>query len=181
MKRVRAGALTVGVLACAAALLPLSSSARLPKPTSALIVPFASIDGVSLGTSKAKALERWGPADQCVIGTGGRDTCVWIARSATDFPAEAGVLELAGGRVCGMLIRAGSSSRAPALTITRLKKWKTKEGVGLGSTLRAAKRVLGRLVVERRGVTTAFQPGFSGNGRQQVANITIYRTRCPVT
>jgi hypothetical protein len=65
---------------------------------------------------------------------------------------EGGVLELAGGKVCGMLIRAGSNSRSHDLSITKLKKWKTEEGVGVGSTLKAAKKVLGKLLVEKRGV-----------------------------
>jgi len=181
MKRVRVVSLTVGLLACATALLPLSASARLPKPKTALIVPFKSIDGISLGTSRAKALERWGPGSLCSVGTRGRETCSWFADSVSDYPVEAGVLELAGGRVCGMLIRAGSNSRSAKLTITRLKRWRTKQGVGVGSKLQAAKRVLGTLLVMRRGVTTAFQPGYSGKTRQQVEEITIFKQGCNVT
>jgi hypothetical protein len=174
--------LALALLAGAAALLPAMASSALPKPRAALIVPFKSVDGITLGvTTKAQALARWGASDVCSIGRGRRDTCGWFARSTTDFPVEAGVLEISGGKVCGILIRGGTNSRAQSLTITRLRKWKTAGGVGLGSTLRAAKTVLGKLVVERRGVTTAFAPGTVGRSRQQVGEIRIFRSTCPVT
>ena len=184
MKRVRAISLTVGLLACAAALLPLSASAGLPKPRVALIVPFTSLDGVSLGTTKAQALQKWGRGGPSLCSFNPiirRDTCGWFAQTTVDFPIESAALELSGGRVCGMFIRAGSSSRSSNLTITGLKRWKTKEGVGLGSTLRAAKKVLGKLRVEKRGIITIFGPNISGKRPNQVGEITIFRKNCPVT
>jgi hypothetical protein len=70
------------------------------------------------------------------------------------------VLELKDGKVCGMYIRAGVNFRDGSLSITRLKDWDTKEGVGLGSTMRKAKRVLGGTTVKtKHRVTTAFHPG----------------------
>ena len=90
MSRIRVLLFAAGLLASAAALLPLASSADLPKPKSGLIVPFKSMDGVSMGTSKAKVLQKWGAGNGCSIGTGGRDTCVWFATGTTDFPVEAG-------------------------------------------------------------------------------------------
>ncbi len=182
MTRSRIAKLAAGLTAGAALAAPLAASAGLPKPRTALIVPFKSVDGITLGvTTKAKALAAWGAGDGCSVGTGGRDTCVWFARSSTDFPVEAGVLEIAGGKVCGILIRGGTGLRSSALSITRLKRWRTAGGVGIGSTLRAAKAVTGRLVSDRRGVTTAFLPGTKGAATRQVAEIRIFKRGCEVT
>jgi hypothetical protein len=118
----------------------------------------------------------------CGIGTGGRDTCVWFAASRTDYPVEAGVLELKGAKVCGMYIRAGVNFRNGSLSITRFKNWKTKEGVGLGSRMRKAKRVLGgKTVKTKHRVTTAFLPGNSSESKNKVGWIEIFKQGCNVT
>jgi hypothetical protein len=156
--------------------------ATLPKPRQALIVPYEGMGRLDLGISKAKAFRVWDPADDCEIGRGGRDTCVWFANSRTDFPVEAGVLELKDGKVCGMYIRSGVNFRDGSLSITRFKDWETKEGVGLGSRMRKAKRVLGGQTVRtRHHVTTAFLPGTSSESDNRVGWIEIFKQGCEVT
>jgi hypothetical protein len=182
VKRARILGAAAFVATAAVLLVPMIAAGELPRPTQARIVPFQSIGPVELGTTKAKSFQKWGAADDCQIGTGGRDTCVWFANSSTDFPVEAGVLELKSGKVCGMYIRAGTNARDGSLSITRLKKWKTEEGVGLGSTLRAAKKVLGgKLIAEKHHVTTSFSPGTSSESRNQVEQIDIHKDGCNVT
>jgi hypothetical protein len=182
MKHARAVRVATFAAAAAALVAPSVTTAALPKPTQARIVPFKSFGAVGLGTSKAKAFDKWNPADDCVVGTGGRDTCVWFSNSRTDFPVEAAVLELSGGKVCGMLIRAGEPFRGGDISITRLKRWKTEEGVGLGSKLRRARRVLGgKLVDEKRRVTTGFFPATTDGSENLVGEIRIFKRGCEVT
>ena len=176
---IRARALTV--VAVAALIFVAGAAAALPTPNHALVVPFQSIGVVKFGTKKSTAIDKWGQPS-CAIGTGGRDTCVWSASTSTDFPEQAAVLELSGGKVCGMEIRAGSNFQSDSLTITKLKKWKTKEGVGLGSKLKAAKHVLGgKLVVTRHHVTTAISGGFTDSTTNKVEEIRIFKENCPIT
>jgi hypothetical protein len=109
---------------------------------------------------------------------------VWFSSSRTDFPVEAGVLELKDGKVCGMLMRAGTNFRNGTLTITRLEDWETKEGVGLGSKLRKAKQVQGmggKLVAEKRRVTTAIFGGTTDESKRKVESIRIFKKGCEVT
>lgn len=178
MKRVRMWGFAAFVATAAVLLAPMTASAALPTPNKARIVPFKSIGPIKFGTSKAKAFSKWGKGD-CAVGTGGRDTCTWLSSSPSDFPPEGGVLELANNKVCGMLIRAGTSFGSGKLTITRLKKWKTKKGVGLGSSLKAAKRVLGgKLAVKKHHVTTSFVGGTTPSTQKRVADIYIFKDGC---
>lgn len=182
MKRARILGAAAFVATAAVLLVPMIAAGELPRPTRATIVPFKSIGPVELGTTKAKAFHKWGAADNCAVGTGGRDTCVWFSNSSTDFPVEAGVLELKSNKVCGMYIRAGTNFRNGTLTITRLKNWKFEEGVGLGSKLRAAKKVLGgKLIAKKHHVTTLFNPGSTPESRNQVEQIDIHKDGCNVT
>jgi hypothetical protein len=182
MKRARVWGSAVFVAATAALVAPMAASAALPTPNHAKIVPFKSIGPIGFGTTKAQAFSKWGSTSQCAVGTGGRDTCVWSSTSSSDYPEQSAVLELVNGKVCGMLIRAGTNSNSGELTITRLKKWKTDEGVGLGSKLRAAKQVLGgKLVAKKHHVTTAFTGGYTTASQHQVEELTIYKDGCNVT
>ena len=114
--------------------------------------------------------------------TTGQDTCVWLAERSNDLPPEGSGVQLKDGKVCGMMIQAGGNLRDGTLTITRLKNWKTEEGVGLGSLMRKAKALLGgKTVKRRRGVTTAFISGTSESTRQKVARIDIFKDGCRVT
>ena len=161
---------------------PSVASAALPSPSHARVVPFQSIGKIALGTSKAKAFSAWGRTSLCAVGTKGRETCDWLSTNAQDFPEEGGVLELSRGKVCGMLMRAGTNPRADKLTVTRLKKWKTKQGIGLGSSLTAAKHSLGgRLVVTKHHVTTSILGGTTPATKGKVEEITIFRQGCEVT
>jgi hypothetical protein len=181
MTRTSLTASAMAVLAATALVFAATASAGLPKPKQALVVPFQSIGVVKFGTRKSTAVDKWGQP-RCAIGTGGRDTCSWSASTSTNFPEEAATLELSGGKVCGMGIRAGTNSATDSLSITKLKKWKTKEGVGLGSKLKAAKQLLGgKLVVTRHHVTTAISGGFTDSTKNKVEEIRIFKENCPIT
>ncbi len=181
MKRAHPWRLGVAAIAISALLAPSIASAALPKPKQALVVPFQSIGKIKFGIGKSKAFDFWGTTNLCGVGTGGRDTCDWLSTESNDFPEEGGVLELKDGKVCGMLMRAGTDVR-DRLTITRLKNWKTKEGVGLGSSLKAAKHVLGgKLVVTKHHVTTAILGGTTPSTTKKVEEISIFKQGCEVT
>ena len=181
MTRTSIGVRALSVVAIAALTLVAGASAALPKPKQALVVPFQSIGPIKFGTSKSKAFHDWGSGD-CAVGTRGRTTCTWLSSSPTDFPEEGTILELSGGKVCGMEMRAGSNVAGDSLTITKLKKWKTKEGVGLGSKLKAAEAVLGgKPIVTRHHVTTLVEGGFLPSTEKKVEEIQIFKKGCAVT
>ncbi len=181
MRRAHAWRFGAATLICAL-VAPSIASAALPSPKHALVVPFQSIGKIRFGISKAKAFSVWGSTSLCSVGTEGRDTCDWLSSDPKNFPEEGGVLELRNGRVCGMLVRAGTDRRNDKLTITRLKGWKTREGVALGSPLKSAKRVLGgKLVATKHHVTTAILGGTTPSTAKKVEEITIYMQGCPVT
>lgn len=182
MKHPRIWGLAAFVVTAAALIAPMTASAALPAPHKARIVPFQSFGAVGLGTTRAKAFSKWGDTNLCSTGTGGRETCDWLSSSHTDFPEEGGVLELKNGKVCGMLIRAGTNATTGDLTITGLKKWKTDEGVGLGSSLKAAKHVLGgKLIASKHHITTAFSGGTTPSSEKQVEELTVFKDGCNVT
>ncbi len=165
------------------AAVPAAASAALPEPNRAKIVPFKSIGPIKFGTTQATAFTKWGTGNCAHEDTTGQDTCAWHAFGTPTLPPEGGVLQLENSKVCGMSIQAGVPFQAGApLAITGLKKWETQEGVGLGSSLRAAKKVLGgELVVRRHQVTTAFSAGSTPSTDRKVQRIHIYKDGCPVT
>jgi hypothetical protein len=176
--------LTVAISGAAvvALLVPALGAAALPKPTTARVVPFKSIGAIQFGTSKATAVQKWGQPMCAHEDTTGQDTCVWLSASSSDFPEEGTAVQLDGGKVCGMLMRAGTNFRTGSLTITRLKKWRTEEGVGLGSKMRDAKKILGGTTVKKKHhVTTAFFPGTTDSSQNKVEAIEIYKDGCNVT
>jgi hypothetical protein len=175
---VLAVSVAVGVVLLGAAI----ASAALPKPTRALVVPFKSIGPIAFGTSKATAFQKWGQGMCAHEDTTGQDTCAWLAEGTPDFPPEGAALQLKNGKVCGMLIRAGTNLNDGTLTITRLKNWDTKDGIGLGSRMRKAKTLLGGKTVKRKnGVTTALSPGTTDSTRNKLEAIHIYKDGCQVT
>jgi hypothetical protein len=182
MKSAHAWKLGVAAIAIWALASPSVASAALPRPKLARVVPFQSIGKIKFGLSKAKGFGAWGSTSLCGVGTGGRDTCDWLSTGPNDFPEEGGVLELKNGKVCGMLMRAGTDGRHDKLTITRLKNWKTKEGVGLGSSLNSAKHVLGvRLAATKHHVTTTVLGGTTPSTTKRVEEINIFMQGCEVT
>jgi hypothetical protein len=182
MRSARIWKLAVAVIAVCALVGPSIASAALPRPRQAVVTPFQSIGKIKFGISKAKAFSVWGSTSLCSVGTGGRDTCDWLSSSPTDFPEEGGVLELKSGKVCGMLMRAGTDGSHDKLAITRLKNWKTKAGIGLGSSLNSAKRALGgKLVATRHHVTTAIFGGTTPSTTKKVEEISIFMRGCEVT
>lgn len=174
--------LAVAMTAAIALLGSAVAGAALPKPSRALVVPFKSIGPVKFGTSKATVFQKWGQGMCAHEDTTGQDTCVWLAEGTIDLPPEGSGVQLKGGKVCGMMIQAGVNLRDGSLTITKLKNWKTEEGVGLGSRMRKAKALLGGKTVKRkRGVTTALSPGTSESTRGKLARIDIFKDGCRVT
>src|SRR5205809_1037061 len=129
MKSTHTWKLAAAAVATCALLGPSLASAALPRPNHALVTPFRSIGKIRLGIAKTNAFAVWGTTSLCSVGTGGRVTCDWLSPAPTDFPEEGGVLELKGGEVCGMLMRAGTDAVHGSLTITRLKHWKTSGAV----------------------------------------------------
>jgi hypothetical protein len=175
--------LTVALSAAAvvALLVPALGDAALPKPTQARVVPFKSIGPIEFGTSKAKAFQKWGTGMCAHEQTTGQDTCAWLAAGTPDFPPEGAVLQLKNSKVCGMLMRAGTSPDG-TLTITRLKKWRTEEGIGLGSKMRDAKQLLGgKTIVRKHHVTTALSPGTTSESKNKLEAIEIFKDGCHVT
>jgi hypothetical protein len=165
-----------------ALLIPALVNAALPKPSKALVVPFKSIGPIEFGTSKSKAFDKWGSGMCAHEQTTGQDTCAWLAEGTQDFPPEGAVLQLKDGKVCGMLMRAGTNLNDGTLTVTRLKKWRTKEGIGLGSKMRDAKKLLGgKTVVRKHHVTTALSPGTTSESRKKLEAIEIFKDGCHVT
>jgi hypothetical protein len=162
---------------------PLAASASLPAPHKAIIVPYVSIGSIGFGTAKSKAIGSWGASNLCSVGTKNRETCLWTTPGDSDYPAESGVLELANGKVCGMLIRAGTNfSGSGQLDVTRLKGWKTREGLGLGSPVGAARKLLGAdLLGQKAGVTFVIATGTTPASAKQVEEIEMYKGDCKVT
>ena len=112
--------------------LPAAALAQLPKPTSKLIVPGASIGGVRQGMSLAAVRKAWGPGGisqtggACRVGQG---ACIWTGASSK----ERALLRIAdNGTVAGVTIMGG-----PASPLARLK---TSQGFGLGTKLAALKK-----------------------------------------
>jgi hypothetical protein len=171
-------ALTAAIALVASAV----AGAALPGPTRARVVPFKSIGPIGFGTSKATVFQKWGQGMCAHEDTTGQDTCVWLAEGTPDLPPEGAGVQLKGGKVCGMMIQAGTNLRDGTLSITRLKNWKTREGIGLGSRMRQAKTLLGGKTVKRRqGVTTALSPGTTDSTRRKLARIDIFKDGCRVT
>jgi hypothetical protein len=182
MKARRTLTVAISVAAVVALLVPALGSAALPRPTRALVVPFKSIGAIKFGTTKAQAVQAWGQPMCAHEDTTGQDTCVWLSSSPNDFPPEGTAVQLRGGKVCGVMMRAGTNFRTGTLTITRLKQWKTEEGIGLGSKMNDAKKLLGGVAVKRRnGVTTALSPGTTSASRNQLEGIEIFKDGCHVT
>jgi hypothetical protein len=176
--------LTVALLVAAAVALvaPAAGNAALPTPTQALVVPFKSIGPIVFGTTKAKAFQKWGQGMCAHEDTTGQDTCAWLSTSPNDFPPEGTALQLKNGKVCGMMMRAGTNFHDGSLTITRLKKWRTQGGIGLGSRMRDAKKLLGGKTVKRKnGVTTVLSPGTTSASRSKLEGIEIFKDGCHVT
>jgi len=176
--------LTVAISGAAAValLVPALGAAALPEPTRALVVPFKSIGPIKFGTSKARVFQKWGQGMCAHEDTTGQDTCVWLSESPRDFPPEGTAVQLKGGEVCGMMMRAGTNFRDGTLTITRLKEWRTEEGIGLGSKMRKAKKLLGGTTVKRKHhVTTVLSPGTTDASRNKLEGIEIYKDGCHVT
>jgi len=170
------------VLAGVVLIAPTLTSAALPEPTKAKVKPFKSMDGVKLGMGKSEAIAKWGAPNVCALEDDTQqETCVWLDEGNTDLPPEgAGVQISPGGVVCGMMIQAGIKRPSGDLSITGLKKWDTKEGVGLGSKMKKAKKVMGgETIKEKNGVTTSFISASTDN--KKVGRININEEDCLVT
>lgn len=179
MQRLRVTWLSIGLVACTAALLPTTAPAALPQPRSAVVKPFRSMGGLELSSTLAKAQRKWGSGNGCGQVKGGDRNCVWFDQASTDFPVESASIRISAGEICGIAIRAGTNRESGRLLVSQLKKWKTKRrNVGLDSKIATAKRERGELAVKKRGVTTAFKRGNTPRSKRRVEAITIYERGC---
>jgi hypothetical protein len=160
----------VALVALAALTASPLSNAALPKPHRAKIVRFVEIGGVKLNMGKPKVSNLWGPPDGCDSPNRGTVTCVWQTYGSLDFPPEGASVDFYHGEACWIRILAGSNTQG-GLTVTRFKRWRTAEGIGLGSYLAKVKRAYGGLQGRHHGVTFTFLSGYRGPSLKQVAEI----------
>lgn len=111
---------------------PVASAALPATKKGTEIVLGRSIGAVKIGQTKARAKKAWGGAGMCPAGS--LVTCVFAdaKRSASGF----GQFGIEGGKVATIQLSLGSnaSTKRPDLN-TSLRRFKTKKGVRLGSSL----------------------------------------------
>jgi hypothetical protein len=121
--------------------LPAAAPRALPKTGNTLIVPGKSIGGVALGGSAASVTKAWGPNKTCEY------QCLYEGSAGpTESAATASALLEAGAKgdkVWEVFIDVGENNTGTNPTPnfnTPLTKFKTAEGIGLGSKLSELKR-----------------------------------------
>jgi hypothetical protein len=188
-----------GMLAAVAlVVLAASAVAALPKPVNATIKNFGPIGGVGIGTSRARLVDVWGPpldarGKKACYNPDAPDyadeICVWQPSGGTDLPPEGGYVELLNGKVCEVMIQAGYTPGNWVLHTTKLRKqkWHTKEGVGLESSKRAAKRAFRGTTLsgdtllsgDRDGVREQISMMFTGPDKGKVQQIRLVKKGTP--
>lgn len=120
-------------------LLAPAAGAALPKPKNKTIVPGKSIGGISTKSKVSKAKKLWGnKAGECSKSSG-FTTCTYIGNDPTQ-----GQGNFTGKRKIAYVgISAGyDGSTGKTVVKGKLKKFKTKEGIGLGSKLSTVSKKL---------------------------------------
>jgi hypothetical protein len=148
------------------------SNAALPRPGTAKIVRFVHIGGVKLEMGKAKVSSLWGAPDLCDTPNRGTVTCVWQQHGEPDLPPQGASVDFHHGKACWVRLFAGINPQG-GLTITKFKRWRTREGIGLGSYLSKVKNTYGGLQGSRRGVSFTFSSGYRGPSLKKVAEISL--------
>jgi hypothetical protein len=134
----------VAVLCTTIALaLPAAAQAGLPKTSNPLIVPGKSIGGVALGGSLASVTKAWGPNKECEY------QCLYTVKVGPTESAALGSALLETGAKSGpnkvweVFIDVGQTNTGTNPTPnfnTPLTRFKTAEGIGLGSKLSELKQ-----------------------------------------
>jgi hypothetical protein len=131
------------LLATMALALPAAAQAALPKMSNTLIVPGKSLGGVALGGSTASVTKAWGPNPACEY------QCLYEGKvGPTESAATASALLEAGAKGGGnkvweVFIDVGQTNTGTNPTPnfnTPLTRFKTAEGIGLGSKVSELKR-----------------------------------------
>ena len=107
------------------------AQAKLPSPSSHLIVPGKSIGGVILGHSFASAKTAWGSGGTCLTARA-FSSCTYSA-SKTKSLGQAG-FSADNGKIASVSIGAGTSATGKPVIPASLKLFKTANGIGLGAT-----------------------------------------------
>jgi hypothetical protein len=149
---------TKAVIGLAVVLLGLSSALALaayPRPKSYLIAPGESFGGVSIGESLSKVKTAWGRPNACAS-----DGCDYEGSDKKYSPNEVADVSVQHGNVTDVRIGAFDvDSSLPRGPYAQLLKFKTSKGIGLGSTIAAARRAYPGLRVTHRGTDTFFTLG----------------------
>ena len=114
--------LVATALACAALVALLAGSANAKLPPNRVITPGVGVGVVQLGDPMAEASAAWGVAQFCADrGGNGGETCVWdsIAKGLAFGPYVA--------------VNTGDSGGITLIAVAK-PGWKTKQGIGVGST-----------------------------------------------
>ena len=142
--------LVLSIVAALAA--PLGANAALPKTTDKLIVPNKSIGGVTLGANPSQVTRAWGANSDCI------STCIYQAKvkPGAGTAAASALLEQkrkgAPYKVWSLFIYVGEETVGKKTVPnfkTPLTKFKTRKGIGLGSTVSALKHAYHGLKRER--------------------------------
>jgi hypothetical protein len=157
--RVRIGLITSVVLALT---LPAGAQAALPTPRSTLIVPVKSLAGVKLGASLASATTAWGQGGTC-----SESGCNYESKNDKDGSAGfvlAQTSATAPIQVVKVSIDAGLTSLASGAKKnfdTPLDRFKTADGIGIGSTAAKLKHAYPHLKKPTTGLYELAGPGES--------------------
>jgi hypothetical protein len=152
--------------------LPAAAQAALPKTTSdTLIVPGKSIGGVALGGSTASVTKAWGPNPTCEY------QCLYTVKVGPTESAALGSALLETGakggasKVWEIFIDVGENNTGTNPTPnfnTPLTRFKTAEGIGLGSKVSELKRAYHGL---KKQVVVAGLTLYTIKGAKEIATI----------
>jgi hypothetical protein len=159
--------LALALLALSLAL-PASAAAKLPDPSSDLIVIGKSLGGVTLGHSFASAKAAWGSTRGKCQTSPTFSSCRYAA-SLTKSLGE-GSISADNGKVSSVNISAGRSSSGKPIFPAALKALKTSKGVGLSSTATALKTAYKHIKHQGSGAFVSYY--LTGPGKA-ITNFTV--------
>lgn len=148
--------------------LPAAAQAALPKTTNTLIVPGKSIGGVALGGSTASVTKAWGSNPTCCLYTEkvGPTESAALGNALLETGAQGGA-----SKVWEIFIDVGENNTGTNPTPnfnTPLTRFKTAEGIGLGSKVSELKRAYHGL---KKQVVVAGLTLYTIKGAKEIATI----------